>query len=66
MPNAPACRTAVVGSLPPGASPTAKDAGIRAASAIRAAGGNLAGFLLAELDRAASSVLDHLASDDRS
>jgi hypothetical protein len=41
----------------------AKDAGFGIASIIRAAGGNLAGFFLAEQDSAANRELDRLASD---
>jgi hypothetical protein len=44
----------------------ARDAGIRVAGVIKAAGGNLAGFFLAELDSAVNTELDRLMSDDKS
>jgi hypothetical protein len=44
----------------------ARDAGIGVAGVIKAAGGNLAGFFLSELDSAANTELDRLVSDDKS
>jgi hypothetical protein len=44
----------------------ARDAGIGMAGVIKAAGGNLASFFLAEQDSAANSELDRLTSDDKS